>query len=438
MRLPIPSGLAFGLYWLLMNVLLPLILLLAAPLLLLKEKRRRTLLPRLGFQRYPEFAPGTPAPVWVHALSVGELLSVVPLIQRLRAELGGRPLVVSVSTYAARGLAESRLVGDSDGLVYFPFDLAYAYRRCFARIRPALFVLIETDIWPGYLTFFRQRGVPCLLLNGRLSPRSFRRLQHWWCLFGPALRTFARIFAQSPLEAERFAALGIERERLGVPGNLKFDACVARPTEEEILALRAELGYQPADRILLAGSTHRGEEEVLQRAFLKLREEFADLKLISVPRHPERGAEVRSLFASDTLRTALLTERTTPAPDVLVVNRLGYLNRLYSLATVAFVGGSLVPKGGQNPIEPAMAGKPVLFGPDMDDFPDVAPALVEGGGAFQIRGEEELIAKCRKLLQEPQLANDIGARARAVVESHAGITARLVAEIMERLRCASA
>jgi 3-deoxy-D-manno-octulosonic-acid transferase len=156
-----------------------------------------------------------------------------------------------------------------------------------------------------------------------------------------------------------------------------------------------------------------------------------------VPRHPDRSEEVRRLFAADPLRAGLLTERLTPAPEVLVVNQFGHLNRLYHLAAVAFVGGSLVPKGGQNPIEPAMAGKPVLFGPDMGDFPEVAPALIGGGGAFVVRGESELLERCREFFRDPRRAQEVGTRARAVVEPHCGVTERLASEILARLLPAS-
>jgi len=430
------SRLALASYGLAANVLLPPALLLAAPFLRTNPKRRATLLPRLGFQPYPKLDPAKPAPVWVHALSVGELLSAVPFLQALKARLGERPLVVSVSTLAARELAEARLKEIADGFLYFPFDTAVAYRRCLARIRPALLVLIETDIWPGYLRHFRRAGVPCWLLNGRLSPQSFRGWRRAWWLFGPALACFERIHGQSAAENERFAALGVARGQLGEPGNLKFDACGPPAAPDTVAALRQELGYARDDRVLVAGSTHPGEEEIMRGAVLRLRREFTGLKLISVPRHPARAAEVGSLFREAGLEVRLLSEheeQSPSAPMVLVVDRLGYLNRLYGLCDVAVVGGSFAPKGGQNPIEPAAAGKPVLFGPDMSDFPEIAVWLVERRAAFQVANAPEVEQRLCDLLADPDQARAMGERGRALVAEHRGVTQRFADAVVQRL-----
>lgn len=452
----LPSRLALAAYDCVANVLLPPAIFLAAPFLWLNPKRRQTLLPRLGRQPYPSFPSGTPAPVWVHALSVGELLSAVPFLEALKRQLGDRPLVVSVSTLAARGLAQARLKTVADGLFYFPFDTALAYRRCLDRIRPALFVLVETDIWPGYLRYFRRAGVPCWLINGRLSPRSFRGLRRAWWLFGPALACFERIHGQSAAENARFVALGVAARQLGEPGNLKFDACGAPPAPEAVTALRQELGYDTQDRILVAGSTHPGEEEIVWEVFVRLRPEYARLKLISVPRHPGRGEEVRRLFQDAGLDARLLSEHEPaknrvlavpaaaaelgqaaavpiPAPTVLVVDRLGYLNRLYGLGEVAIVGGSFAPKGGQNPIEPAAAGKPVLFGPDMSDFPEIARWLIERGAAQQVNDAATLEAALRRRLEDPALARSHGEQGRALVAEHRGVTERLASAAVRRL-----
>lgn len=431
--LRLTSRLALAVYGGFAHLLLPPALLLGAPFLSFNRKRRKTLFPRLGFQAYPVFKPGTPAPVWVHALSVGELLSAVPFLEALKRRLGGRPLVVSVSTLTARELAEVRLRGVADALLYFPYDTALAYRRCLRRIRPAVFVLIETDLWPGYLRHFRRSGVPCWLLNGRLSPDSYRRCRRGWALFGPAFACFERIHGQSKGENERFAALGVARHQLGEPGNLKFDACGTPPTPEAVTALRAELGCGSSDRIMLAGSTHPGEEAIVRTVFLHLRTEIPGLRLILVPRHPHRAEEVRTLWAGDGLRSELLSATAGTAPDVLIVDRLGYLNRLYSLSEVAVVGGSFVPKGGQNPIEPAAAGKPVLFGPDMSDFPDVARELLEREAAFQVKDAVELEARCRFLLANVEAASAMGARGQALVDERRGATRRITDALIQRL-----
>jgi 3-deoxy-D-manno-octulosonic-acid transferase len=424
--IPLPCGLALAAYALATNVLFPPLAAMATPLLLFKAKRRRTLLPRFGFQAYPRLTGGCPAPVWVHALSVGELLSAVPLIRGLKTRLKPRPVVVSVSTLAARKLADARLGGTVDGLFYFPYDTAIAYRRCVARIRPALFLLVETDLWPGYLRHLRARGVPCWLVNGRLSPKSFAQRRRWACLFGPTLDCFERVYGQSPAENDRFRCLGVTVDRLGQPGNLKYDACGPAPTPEAVAQLRSDLGYADDGPVLLAGSTHAGEEAIVRRAFLRLRSRIPRLKLVLVPRHQERAAEVQALWVGDGIAIARMTDRRHPAPDVLVVDEIGHLGRLYGLCAVAFVGGSLAGKGGQNPIEPAMAARPILFGPDMSSFPEVAPELATAGGAVTVRNETEFVDRCLEWLVEPARAEVAGQAARRVVSAHAGVTARLV------------
>lgn len=429
-----PTWLVRPAYHLAWGSVVPFALALSWPFLLLKEKRREAFLPRLGFQPYPKLDPAGPGPVWIHALSVGEVLSAVPLIEGLQQRLGSsRSVVVSVSTASGRWIAEKRLKGKADGLFYFPYDTAFAYRRCISRIRPALFVLIETDVWPGSLGHLRARGVPCLLVNGRLSDRSLRLFSRWWGLFGSAFGAFDRIYPQSARQAGQYLRLGVGPDRLGPSGNLKYDARVPSATEGGGRSLRAVLGLAPTDRILIGGSTHPGEELHLLSVFARLRAEIAGLKLVLVPRDPGRGGEVRDVCRASGFETALLTDREAGHPDVVVVDRLGFLSRFYSLAEIAFVGGSLVPKGGQNPIEPALAGKPIIFGPDMGDFSEIAPELIEAGGARMVVDRSGLLAACSDWLRNPQRAAEAGRKARQAVERHRGMADRLESEIMNLL-----
>ena len=217
-------------------------------------------------------------------------------------------------------------------------------------------------------------------------------------------------------------------------GNLKFDVALAIPGADAVAALQKECHIASGARVLIAGSTHRGEEELIRSCFLRLRKEFSTLQLILVPRRPERGAEVLDLFREDGVDSALLSQPIRSMPAVIVIDRLGYLSRLYALADLAVVGGSFVPKGGQNPIEPAACGKPVVFGPDMHDFPDIARWLLDAKGAVQAKHEEELYATCRRLLADPQEARMMGERARRVVTDNQGATAKLVQDIINLLQ----
>jgi 3-deoxy-D-manno-octulosonic-acid transferase len=398
------------------------------PLWLFNSKRRATLFKRLGWQPYPHPGPSSQTPVWIHALSVGELLSASGLIQRLRHELGDQPLYLSVSTVSAFAMAQDRFSRSCHGMFYFPYDVAFAVTRCLDAVNPALIVLIETDIWPGFLADVHRRGIPCILVNARLSPESFRTYSRLRRLFEPSFNTFAAIYPQSAGEAQRLRTVGVAPQRLRHNGNLKFDVAASVPDPNAIAALRNEFFLSSDALILVAGSTHRGEEEIIRSCFLALKRRFPILRLIIVPRRPERGSEVLQLFQQDGTEAALAS-RLNRSTSVVVVDRMGYLSRLYAVADVAVIGGSFVPQGGQNPIEPAACGKPVLFGPDMHDFPDVAAWLLKAGGAIQVENEQELLAACDRLLSDPEAAQTMGARARGVVREHQGATERVVRDL---------
>lgn len=402
------------------------------PLWLFRAKRRATLFRRLGWQAYPHSRSSSDKPVWIHALSIGELLSAGSLIQRLRGELGGRPLYLSVSTASAFGMAQDRFAQSCDGIFYFPYDVAFAVNRCLNAVDPALIVLIETDIWPGFLADVRRRNIPCVLVNGRLSPESFRTYRRFRWLFEPSFNTFSGIYPQSAGEAKRFLTIGVSPERLRHQGNLKFDVAAAVPDDLAVGALRQEFFLSPHSRVLIAGSTHRGEETIICSCFLSLRRRFPTLQLIIVPRRPDRGMEVRQLFLAVGIEAVLASQLNRPA-TVVVVDRLGYLSRAYALGEVAVIGGSFVAQGGQNPIEPAACGKPVLFGPDMHDFPEIAAWLLQAGGAMQAGNEGDLSAACDRLLSDPQAARAMGERARRVVLEHRGATERLVQDLVGAL-----
>jgi 3-deoxy-D-manno-octulosonic-acid transferase len=429
-----------GMYQFGMNVLFPPVLLALAPLLLFKKKRRATLLPRLGLQRFPDASPSTGGPaqgsekkLWVHALSVGEVLSAVPLIRELYAQIQPARLYLSVSTLSGYETARDKLEGSLDGLLYFPLDLLFAVRRCFANLEPSLFVLVETDIWPGFMAEIRRQGIPSFLINARVSPSSFKSYRHAKRLFVPALNTFSRIYPQSSTDAEAYRELGVNPEKLAKPGNLKFDSAKMSIGAAKVEQLRAKLAIREGERVLVAGSTHEGEEVILRAAFLHLRQSLPGLKLIVAPRHPHRAEHVRRVFTGDPMQVVFYSALPQERFDVAVVDEFGVLSALYALGDLAYVGGSLVPKGGQNPVEPAAAGKPVLFGPDMSDFPAVAAVMLKEGGAIQVKDGEQLTAEVNRLLSDGGLRARLGGKNRALVERHSGVTSRIAKDILEYL-----
>lgn len=429
-----------GMYRLGMNLLLPPALVALSPILLSKRKRRTTLLPRLGFQRFPGSGPlpgrtvqGSERVLWVHALSVGEVLSAVPLIRALHSRIRPARLYVSASTLSGYETARDQLEKSSDGLFYFPLDLLFAVRRCFVNVKPSMFVLVETDIWPAFMAEIRRQGIPSFLINARLSPSSFRRYGQAKKLFSPAVNTFSRIYPQSDSDAESFRELGVNPVKLAKPGNLKFDAATTSRVPAKREEIRVKLAIQKGEKVLVAGSTHDGEEAILRKAFLQLRQSLPGLKLLVAPRHPHRAEDVRRLFARDPLRVVLYSALPEERVDVAVVDEFGVLGSLYEFGNVAYVGGSLVPKGGQNPVEPAAAGRPVLFGPDMSDFPDIARRLLKEGGAIQVKNGEELLAQACRLLSDGDLNAALGAKNKALVERNAGVTTTIATDILECL-----
>ncbi|MBI9084062.1 MAG: 3-deoxy-D-manno-octulosonic acid transferase [Desulfobacterales bacterium] len=421
-------------YNLLMAVVVVLALPVAAVVTLFSEKRRKTLLHRMGLLPMPGPKPAAGSrPVWVHALSVGEVRSAFPLVQALRRDHPRQEMVFSASTHTGFKTACGLMQALAVRVVYFPYDLPGSVRRAAARIDPALVIIVETDIWPNFLHVMAQRQVPVVLANGRLSDRSFagyRRLAGWSrALFAG----FRAVCVQTEADARRFQRLGLAPERIHVTGNLKFDQPVLPPGAAQVRTLGRSLGLCPDCPVLVAGSTHKGEEAILARALARIQADLPQMVLIVAPRDPGRAGEICRTFSGAGFSAVRLSQRgkktDDPEPDVLVVDTMGTLGRLYALADVAFVGGSLVSCGGHNPLEPAALAKPVLFGPDMSDFKAIARLLTETGGGRRVKDMAELTEAARSLLARPETAKQMGDRARFAFEAHQGATARTLAVV---------
>ncbi len=410
---------------LLYNTLFIIAAVLALPLffvnVLTSPRRRKTCLKRLGFQTLA--VSRGDKPVWVHALSVGEVLSSVPLVRTLRKKYPGRPLVFSVSTLTGHSVAEAVLGNDIDALFYFPYDFLWAVRKTIRRVNPFVFFLVESDIWPNCLFEMKRQKRPVVLVNGRISPRSFRRYKRVAIFMRAVFSCFSAICVQSKLDAKRFASIGASPEKICLTGNVKFDQDVGPVPEHDVERMRQKMRVEPRQKILLAGSTHEGEEAALLDVFFRIQKEFGSAVLIIAPRNPDRVRRVRFQVSSFGGTAATLSELESglcgPA-EVVVVDKIGLLNRLYALADIAFVGGSLVKSGGHNPLEPAAFSKPIIFGPDMSDFSSVADMLVESGGAFRVDGGRELFVCIRRLLEDDRWAETMGQRAFDVFQGNKG------------------
>jgi 3-deoxy-D-manno-octulosonic-acid transferase len=387
---------------------------------------------RLGLGRHE---PPTGPCGWVHAVSVGEAIAAAPLVEGLRRTWPALPLVVSTVTETGARVVRERFGGLARHR-YLPLDFPGAARRVIASLQPAFFICMETELWPNLLSALAARNVPTMIANGRLSDRSFRRYR----LVRHAMRRVlghVTVFAmQSDEDARRVIALGAPAERVVVTGNLKHEAV---PDPAGVADLwRRLLRLAPAQPVWIAGSTHRGEEEAVLEAHRRVLGGRPGLTLVLAPRHPERVGEVVAAVTARGFTAALRSELpgrgpATPAvpPPVIVLDTVGELAQIYSIADVVFVGGSLIPLGGHNMLEPALRGKPVLFGPHTANFREAAALLLEGGGGQVVRDAGELADALRRLLDDPEQGARVGAAARQAAASRHG-AARATLDLVAR------
>jgi 3-deoxy-D-manno-octulosonic-acid transferase len=377
--------------------------------------------------------------LWLHAVSVGEVGVCLQLITTLRPRLAGWKFVVSTTTTTGMGELDKKLPAEVVR-IYYPVDFPWSVRRALAAVRPAALVLVEAELWPNFLWQAQSLGLPVCLANARISDRSFPRYLRAGFLFRGLFGTFAAVGAQNETDAQRLTELGCRPDAVHVTGNAKFDA--AAPTGGNTLdvpALLRQLGVPDDAQLLVAGSTHAGEEVLLAQMYLRLRDRFPKLFLILVPRHFERTKAVVEELRPTGVRLALRTELAsgkTFAPgtvDLLLVNTTGELRHFYRHATLVFVGKSLTAKGGQNPIEPGALGKAMLFGPHMENFRPIAADFVAHDGAVQVRDAAALETEVAALLADPARREQLGTNALRVVQRNQGASERTAEMIAAQL-----
>lgn len=430
------------------NLLFPIFFLLSAPYYFWKLWRRGGWQRGFGerFGRLPAEKAAALAGrkvLWLHAVSVGEVNVCLQLIAALRPRLAGWQFLVSTTTSTGMGELAKKLPTDVQR-IYYPVDFPWSVRRALDTVRPTAFVLVEAEFWPNFLWQVRGRGVPVLLANARVSDKSFRGYRRASFLFRELFANFAAVGAQNEADAARLRELGCRAEAIHVTGNAKFDAAApAGGSELDVPGLLRQLGVPADAQILVAGSTHAGEEWLLAGMFLRLRLRFPKLLLVLVPRHFERTKAVLEELRPTGLRLALRTELASGksfaegSVDCLLVNTTGELRHFYRLATVVFVGKSLTAKGGQNPIEPAALGKPMVFGPDMENFRPIAADFVANDAAVQVRDAAALEAALAALLADAKRCGELGANALRVVQRNQGASERTATMIAARLQGAA-
>ena len=392
-----------------------------------------------------EERPSHPKRIWIHAVSVGEAHATYTLTKALKREIPDVDLVYSTTTTTGQQVA--RQLYGPEPVFYYPYDFSRAVKRCLDHVKPSLIVLMELEVWPNLTAEAAARGIPLVVVNGRITERSSVRYKRAWAAMGGSFRRVRRWLMQSDEYALRVKLLGVEAERVEVTGNLKYDAIETQlPTKSERAEARAMLAFSKETRVIVCGSTHPSEEAALLEAYTSLVEQFKPLRLVLVPRHPHRLDEVeKAIEAADLpcVRRSRIKEHGERALSgipsdkrsvaVILVDTMGELRRIYRAAEMAFVGGSLIPHGGQNVMEPAGMGLPTVYGPHMHNFKEADELLAACDGRVQVQDAEGLTAAFEGLLRDPDAAREMGSRARKVFLERQGAVTRCAAYLKELL-----
>ena len=428
--------------WFLYNVLFGIAYMVMLPSFLLRMKRRGGYRARMGdrFGRYPNeilaalrHEPRTTShepPIWIHAVSVGEVAVAGQLMRALRAKDPSIRFVFSTTSSTGWKQAEGQ-VGREDTLIYNPLDFGGCVRRALDAARPRAIILTESEIWPNFIRAAKKRGIPLFLINARVSDRSAPRYRKLRWFFGEVLRCFTKIFAQSDLDAKRLTDAGADPATVSVTGSFKFDVAKRNPPKEE--ELRAWIGE---GEILLGGSTWPGEDEVLLRIYAELAETRPDVKLVIAPRHFEKADAVEANILKagfSCVRRSRNDKNVASRNTVYLCDTTGEMMGLFGISTVAFVGKSLCEHGSQNMIEPCLCGVPTLVGPYTENFRPVMSDLLAADAILQVRDEEALKREILRLFADPEARVALGARAQAAVERRRGVVDRCADELLARL-----
>lgn len=375
--------------------------------------------------------------MWVHAVSVGEIQVAAAFVKSIRELNPG--LTVWVTTTTDTGLEAGLKAIPDCPVITYPLDAYGSPARAIGALRPDLIVLLETEIWPNFLKAAKKSGAVLMMANGRISPRSVTGYRKFRFFFKEVLEYFDLMAMIRDEDRERIISLGADPSLVRVVGSGKNDLLFDRLDHSRVKELEAELGISPECKVLVAGSTRKGEEEYMLDAFAQLREEFQDLHLIVAPRHVNRAGEVESMIRARGLTFSSRSrgqgggEPSGGPPDVTLVDVMGELFYLYGLADAAFCGGSMVPLGGQNPLEAAVWGKPVMFGPHMDDFLDAAELMLDSGAGKIVKDVDELVMEAAGLLRDEKAAKSRGEAGRAALERHKGASKKLAQMALELL-----
>jgi 3-deoxy-D-manno-octulosonic-acid transferase len=424
------------------NLLLILSLLFLIPFygfkIAVRGKYRKSIGPKLGIVPRGTFdkMKGSPR-IWVHAVSVGEVTAAAPILKALRERLPNACIILSTSTETGQEMAQ-KIASGVTAFLYFPLDFPFVIKKMLKNTRPDVFVAVETEIWPNFIRIAKTCGTDILLVNGRISPRSFKGYSRTKIFWKRVLEMITKIGTISNIDAQRLEWIGVPPMKMEIMGNAKFDGLAARVNVQLKEEISAKLQIPEGSHVLVAGSTHEGEEKIMLEVYTKLLKSHPDFLFILIPRHIERGESVTQMVVDagfpDCIRMSeILAGKSRTFERVIIIDVIGELFKVYSLATFVFCGGSLVPRGGQNILEPAAWGKIVFYGPFMDDFQNEKALLEEAGSGIPIRNGEELLAEIMNLLDHSQLQFKKGEAGREAVAMNKGASERYADMIVKTL-----
>lgn len=367
-------------------------------------------------------------PIWIHAVSVGEVMAVRRLVEELRKSYPQKKLVISTVTPTGNKVARNILT-KNDFITYLPLDLSFIVRSVIGKIKPSLFIIAETEIWPNLISSLFRNNIPVALVNCRISDASFRGYLSIKFLLKPLLNKINLFCVQTKTDADRLSRLGAFQNKIKVTGNMKFDTTDYTDKETtDFTDYRRKMGLVSGEKLWVAASTHRGEEEIILEVYKSLLDNFTNIRLLIAPRHPECSAEIINLIKKSgfkAMKISLLNESTNQRINeltVFILNTIGQLISFYEIADIVFVGGSLVKKGGQNILEPAAKGKPILFGPYMFNFRDIADLFLKEQAAILVHNQEELIEKIEFLLNHPAMVDNMAKKSKDLILKNQGAT----------------
>lgn len=417
---------------LLYNILFTFLLVFAAPYFLFRSlidgRFRREWVQRMGF--LPTLSSKNP--VWIHAASVGEVLCSISLLKKIKKEVPDCEIVLTTMTSTGNETAK-KLIPEADWILFFPVDHPFTIRRAVQKIRPRLLLIAETELWPNLLRLCGRKKIPVVLFNGRISEKSFRGYLLFKSFFKRCLNNIFLFLMQTEEDRNRIIEIGAPPDRTEVAGNIKFDQVFPSIDLDATVELSASLGLRGNETVLIAGSTHQGEEEIFIQLFKNLRETDPHLILILAPRHLDRLEEVEKILKSEGVswkrRSSLSGQGRNEISGVILLDTMGELMRLYSLGTIVFIGGSLVSIGGHNPLEPLFFKKCVLFGPYMFNFLEISRRLIAEGGAILVNDREGLSSQLRRLLSDERARNQVGEKGYRFLQKHQGATERIFEKI---------